>query len=36
MIKFQAKAVSKKTKVKMEWSLHSSSKHTLWSSDIEN
>ena len=36
IIQFQAQAVSRKTEVKMEWSLHSSSKFILWSSDIEN
>ena len=35
-LQFQAQAVSRKTEVKMEWSLHSSSKYTLWSSNIEN
>ena len=29
IIQFQAQAISKKTEVKMEWSLHSSSKYTL-------
>ena len=33
---FQAQAVSRKTKVKMVWSLHNSSKYTLWSNNTEN
>ena len=36
IIQFQAQVVSKKTEVKMEWSLHSSSEYTLWSSNFEN
>ena len=35
-VQFQAQAVYKKIEVKMEWSLHSSSKYTIWSSNIEN
>ena len=35
-VQFQTQAVSRKTEVKMEWSLHSSCKYTLWSSDTEN
>ena len=36
VIQFQAQAVSRKTEVKVEWSLHSSSKYTLWSSYTAN
>ena len=35
-IQFQDQAVSRKTEVKREWSLHSSSKYTFWSSDTKN
>ena len=36
IVQFQAQAVSRKTKVKMEKSLHSSCKYILWSSNTEN
>ena len=35
IIRFQAQVVSRKTEVKMEWSLHTSSNYTLWSTDTE-
>ena len=36
LIQLQAKAISRKTEVKMEWFIHSGSKYTLWSSNIED
>ena len=35
-IQLQAKDVSRETEVKMEWSIYSGSKYTLWSSNIED
>ena len=32
---YNSKHNSRKTEVKMEWSLHSSSKYTLWSSNLK-
>ena len=36
VIQLQIETVSRKTEIKMEWSLYSSGKYNLWSSDIEN
>ena len=36
LIQLQAKAISRETEVKMEWSIHNGSKYTLWSSNIED
>ena len=36
LIQLQAKVISRKTEVKMEWSIHSGSKYTLWSSNIKD
>ena len=36
LIQLHAQAISRKIEVKMEWSLHSGNKYTLWSSNTKS
>ena len=35
-IQLQAQAIFREIEVKMEWSIHSGKKHTIWSSNTED
>ena len=36
VIQFQTKTLSREAEIKMEWTIQSSIKYNLWSSDTEN